>query len=51
MNHHIKCNVCSCYYNNNEYCNAAHIEVSNCHCHGHDATTSEQTECCTFKQK
>lgn len=51
MNNHIKCKVCSCVYNKNEECDATQIEVMNCHCHGHDAASSEQTECATFKQK
>lgn len=51
MNQQIKCKVCSCVYNKDEYCDAGQIEVANCHCHGHDAKSSEQTECCTFREK
>lgn len=47
----IKCNVCSCVYNDNECCHAKTIEVCNCHCHGQDAQSADQTECRTFKQK
>lgn len=51
MNNHIKCRVCSCIYNKDHVCEAEQIEVGNCQCHGKDASTVEQTECCTFKRK
>ena len=51
MTNKIKCGVCSCVYNKDHLCEAAEIEVKNCHCHGQDAKQCDQTECGTFKMR
>lgn len=46
-NQKIKCNVESCMFQNNNYCQLKEIQVDNCE--SHDANTIKETACKSFK--
>ena len=45
----VKCDVSSCYYNEQRKCNADCIKVAKCNCS--QAMNENETECETFKLK
>lgn len=45
----VKCDVSTCFYNDQKKCNASSIKVAKCNCSS--ATNENETECETFKLK